>query len=202
MSRPTCRSVLKRRRSVDRHFGDRLRRTIFAASTLEACANVATIICRHIGIDARISHFRGVSLGAKSICLAQGEAFGATALLVSFRRCLRSPGAPASAAHTPIGSAGPGSPFKERVVNFIVEEAAERAGGNPAASIHWSRHAHASHAIDWRANHAGVGHLGACRPEDPLSGAPNDAGAKPRLDAFLDTLRGLGGLYVGRILKG
>src|SRR5215831_11013132 len=42
----------------------------------------------------------------------------------------------------------PGSPLTERAVNFIVKEAAERAGINPAASIHWLRHAHASHAID------------------------------------------------------
>jgi integrase/recombinase XerD len=42
----------------------------------------------------------------------------------------------------------PGSPLTERAVNFIVKEAAERAGVNPAASIHWLRHAHASHAID------------------------------------------------------
>jgi integrase/recombinase XerD len=55
-----------------------------------------------------------------------------------------------------------GSPPTERAVNFIVKEAAERAGVNPAASIHWLRHAHASHAID----NAGLGHIGACRPED------------------------------------
>jgi integrase/recombinase XerD len=42
----------------------------------------------------------------------------------------------------------PGGPLTERAVNFIVKEAAERAGVNPAASIHWLRHAHASHAID------------------------------------------------------
>jgi site-specific recombinase XerD len=42
----------------------------------------------------------------------------------------------------------PGSPLTERAVNFIVKAAAERAGVNPAASIHWLRHAHASHAID------------------------------------------------------
>jgi integrase/recombinase XerD len=42
----------------------------------------------------------------------------------------------------------PGSPLTDRAVNFIVKEAAERAGVNPAASIHWLRHAHASHAID------------------------------------------------------
>jgi site-specific recombinase XerD len=42
----------------------------------------------------------------------------------------------------------PGSSLTERAVNFIVKEAAERAGVNPAASIHWLRHAHASHAID------------------------------------------------------
>jgi site-specific recombinase XerD len=41
----------------------------------------------------------------------------------------------------------PGGPLTERAVNFIVKEAAERAGVNPAASIHWLRHAHASHAI-------------------------------------------------------
>ena len=41
----------------------------------------------------------------------------------------------------------PGYPLTERAVNFIVKEAAERAGVNPAASIHWLRHAHASHAI-------------------------------------------------------
>jgi len=42
----------------------------------------------------------------------------------------------------------PGSPLTERAVNFIVKEAAEGAGVNPAASIHWLRHAHASHATD------------------------------------------------------
>ena len=42
----------------------------------------------------------------------------------------------------------PGQPLTERAVNYIVKEAAERAGVNPAASIHWLRHAHASHAID------------------------------------------------------
>jgi hypothetical protein len=41
----------------------------------------------------------------------------------------------------------PGYQLTERAVNFIVKEAAERAGVNPAASIHWLRHAHASHAI-------------------------------------------------------
>ena len=42
----------------------------------------------------------------------------------------------------------PGNALTERAVNFIVKEAAERAGVNPAASIHWLRHAHVSHAID------------------------------------------------------
>ena len=42
----------------------------------------------------------------------------------------------------------PGSPLTERAVNFIVKAAADRAGVNPAASIHWLRHAHALHAID------------------------------------------------------
>jgi site-specific recombinase XerD len=35
-----------------------------------------------------------------------------------------------------------------RAVNYIVKDAAERAGVNPVASIHWLRRAHASHAID------------------------------------------------------
>jgi site-specific recombinase XerD len=42
----------------------------------------------------------------------------------------------------------PGQPLTERAVNYIVKDAAERAGVNPGASIHWLRHAHASHAID------------------------------------------------------
>src|SRR5262249_279976 len=42
----------------------------------------------------------------------------------------------------------PGSALTERAVNFIVKEAAERAGVNPAASIHRLRHAHATHTID------------------------------------------------------
>ena len=42
----------------------------------------------------------------------------------------------------------PGQPLTERAVNYIVKDAAARAGVNPAASVHWLRHAHASHAID------------------------------------------------------
>ena len=42
----------------------------------------------------------------------------------------------------------PGQPLTERAVNYIVKDVAERAGVNPAASVHWLRHAHASHAID------------------------------------------------------
>jgi integrase/recombinase XerD len=42
----------------------------------------------------------------------------------------------------------PGHALTERAVNYIIKDAAERAGVNPAASIHWLRHAHASHAID------------------------------------------------------
>ena len=39
-------------------------------------------------------------------------------------------------------------PITERRINYIVKAAAKRAGINPAASAHWLRHAHASHAID------------------------------------------------------
>jgi site-specific recombinase XerD len=42
----------------------------------------------------------------------------------------------------------PGQPLTERAVNYIVKDAAERAGVNRAASVHWLRHAHASRAID------------------------------------------------------
>ena len=41
----------------------------------------------------------------------------------------------------------PGQPLTERAVNYIVKTAAERAGVNPAVSVHWLRHAHASHAM-------------------------------------------------------
>src|SRR5262249_11028768 len=63
MSRQTCRSCQGTGRGVDRHGHARLQCTIFAASTLEACTNVAAIICRRIGTEARISHFSRVSLG-------------------------------------------------------------------------------------------------------------------------------------------
>ena len=36
----------------------------------------------------------------------------------------------------------------KRAANYILKNAAARAGVNPAASVHWLRHAHASHAID------------------------------------------------------
>jgi integrase/recombinase XerD len=42
----------------------------------------------------------------------------------------------------------PGQPLTPRAIHFMVKEVAERAGVNPATSIHWLRHAHASHAID------------------------------------------------------
>jgi site-specific recombinase XerD len=55
--------------------------------------------------------------------------------------------APASASVFP-SVRNPGHPLTERAVNYIVKEAAQRAGVNLAATIHWLRHAHASHAID------------------------------------------------------
>jgi site-specific recombinase XerD len=42
----------------------------------------------------------------------------------------------------------PGRPLTPRAIHFMVKEVAERAGVNPATSVHWLRHAHASHAID------------------------------------------------------
>src|SRR5271167_1439893 len=38
--------------------------------------------------------------------------------------------------------------IREREKNYLVKRTAKRAGVNEAASIHWFRHAHASHAID------------------------------------------------------
>ena len=42
----------------------------------------------------------------------------------------------------------PGHPLTDRAVNYMIKACAMRAGVNPAASVHWLRHAHASHAID------------------------------------------------------
>lgn len=39
-------------------------------------------------------------------------------------------------------------PLTVRAIGYIVKAAAKRAGVNPGASVHWLRHAHASHAID------------------------------------------------------
>ena len=44
--------------------------------------------------------------------------------------------------------AQPWAALTERAVNYIIKAVAQRAGVNPAASVHWLRHAHASHAID------------------------------------------------------
>jgi integrase/recombinase XerD len=38
--------------------------------------------------------------------------------------------------------------IKEREINYLIKRTASRAGVNEAASAHWFRHAHASHAID------------------------------------------------------
>lgn len=41
-----------------------------------------------------------------------------------------------------------GGHLTDLAVNYIVKDAEERAGVNPAASVHRLRRAHASHAID------------------------------------------------------
>lgn len=48
------------------------------------------------------------------------------------------------------GASGKESVFgiKEREINYLIKRTAARAGVNEAASAHWFRHAHASHAID------------------------------------------------------
>ena len=42
----------------------------------------------------------------------------------------------------------PGHPLTDRAINYLIKGLASRARVNPAASVHWLRHAHASHAID------------------------------------------------------
>jgi len=75
----------------------------------------------------------------------------------------------------------PGHALTERAVNFIVKAAARSAGVNSAASVHWLRHAHASHAIDkWRPHHAGVGDAGACGSQDDVCLCPCPAGRELR----------------------
>ena len=39
-------------------------------------------------------------------------------------------------------------PITDARINYILKAIVKRAGGNPATSPHWLRHAHASHAID------------------------------------------------------
>jgi integrase/recombinase XerD len=75
-----------------------------------------------------------------------------------------------------------------------VKAAAERAGVDPAASTHWLRHAHASHALDAGAPvhlvRQGLGHASLAtttryahaRP-DASAGDYLDAGAEPGTDA-------------------
>lgn len=61
----------------------------------------------------------------------------------------------------------PGSPLTERAVNFIVKEAAERAGVNPRRiDLLTAPRARISCHRQWGALDAGVSHLGARRPEN------------------------------------
>jgi integrase len=66
-------------------------------------------------------------------------------------------------------------PITERRINYIVKSAAKRAGINPAISAHWLRHAHASHAIERRADHACLADPRARRPEDDERLRPRQA---------------------------
>jgi integrase/recombinase XerD len=45
-------------------------------------------------------------------------------------------------------AAAPVFGIKEREINYLIKRTAKRAGVNEAASAHWFRHAHASHALD------------------------------------------------------
>ena len=66
-------------------------------------------------------------------------------------RCILIPADLAAAVHE-LRADAPAServfPISERRINYIVKATAKRAGINSAASAHWLRHAHASHAID------------------------------------------------------
>jgi site-specific recombinase XerD len=74
-----------------------------------------------------------------------------------------------------------GLPLTERAVNYIIKDAAKRAGVKPAASVHWLRRVHARHAIDNGApitlvsatlEHFLDGLLTTGRGENSLPGAP------------------------------
>ena len=63
----------------------------------------------------------------------------------------------------------PGEALTERAVNYLVKTAAERAGVNPAVSVHWLR-ARPRQPCDRQrgADHACVGHPRPCRSEDDI----------------------------------
>jgi integrase/recombinase XerD len=86
--------------------------------------------------------------------------------------------APASAPVFP-SVRNPGHALTERAVNYIIKDAAERAGINPAASVHWLRHAlglaPVCAAVPARRRRA---HRS--RPGRPDRGLPRDGGHRRR----------------------
>jgi hypothetical protein len=63
--------------------------------------------------------------------------------------------------------AGQGSPLTERAVNYIVKDAAERAGVNPAASVHWRCGTPTRATLSTTApRNAGIGDARPRRPEN------------------------------------
>jgi integrase/recombinase XerD len=70
----------------------------------------------------------------------------------------------------------PGSPLNEHAVNYIVKQAAERAGVNRAVSIQRLRDAHVSHAID---NGAPITLISATLSHADLQTTSVDAHARP-----------------------
>jgi len=66
----------------------------------------------------------------------------------------------------------PGHPLTDRAVNYMIKACAKRAGVNPAASVHWLRHAHARCHRQGRADHAGLGNARPCGSQDNIGLRP------------------------------
>ena len=80
-------------------------------------------------------------------------------------------------ANDPVFASRTGAHLTERAVHSIVKRAAHVAGINEAASPHWLRHAHGSHALDRGATLAEVqatlGHANVATTSGYLHARPN-----------------------------
>jgi hypothetical protein len=72
----------------------------------------------------------------------------------------------------------PGQPLAERAVNYIVKDAAERAGVNPTVGALAAERTRQSRDRQWCANHPRVGDARAHRPQDDVGICACSAGRK------------------------